>query len=157
MEDFSLLGNAAAIPVIVMVTQYVKNNFSFAAKRKSDFISALVALVICFGWDFFYLPTEELVIVWSGGFIPVVKHLVDLMIVSGATWVSANKSYDLFLGNKKRTERLDQHTLEKEQLSKEIEVQKEEVIKLRNGNGHKTEKVPESDEISDELRAILEG
>ena len=146
MEDLSLLGNAAAVPVIVAVTQFLKKNFDF--NRKADAIAFFVSLAVCFGWEFYYTPTQELIVLWSGGFIESLKHIIYQVLVSIATWMSASKSYDLLLGEKKRKQELDGHLEEKEAL-------KQEVSQLRNGNGENND--PEVAEVDQKVRNILEG
>lgn len=119
MEDLSLLGNAAAVPIIVAITQFLKKNFNF--RRKADAISLLVSFVVCVGWEFYYTPADKLVILWSGGFIETGKHVIHLTLVSIGTWMSASKSYDLLLGDKKRHREIDEHIEEKEKLKKKVE------------------------------------
>ena len=142
MEDLSLLGNAAAVPVIIAATQFIKKNFYF--KRRADAIAFLVSLVVCFGWEFYYTPTEELISLWSGGFIETLKHIIYQILVSIATWMSASKSYDLVLGDKKRKQELKGHIEEKKALE-------DKVNQLKNGNNE------EVAALDKKVRDILEG
>src|SRR5262245_1079030 len=105
MEDLSLLGNAAAVPIIVAITQFLKKNFNF--KRKANVISLLVSFGVCIGWEFYYTPAEQLLELWGNGVISTGKHGIHLTLVSIATWLSASKSYDLFVGDKKRGKEMD--------------------------------------------------
>lgn len=146
MEDLSLLGNAAAVPVIIAITQFLKKNFDF--NRKADAIAFLVSLAVCFGWEFYYTPTEELIALWSGGYIDTLKHIIYQVLVSIATWMSASKSYDLVLGEKKRRQEMDTHLEEKEALRNEVK-------QLKNGNGETKDN--EVVEIDQKVRDILEG
>lgn len=119
MEDLSLLGNAAAVPIIIAITQFLKRNFNF--KRKSEVMSLLVSLGVCFGWEFYYTPKEQLILWWGSGIIPLVKHAITLLLVSVATWLSASKSYDFFVGERKIRRELDSHMEEKESLKKKVQ------------------------------------
>jgi len=145
VDELSLLGNAAAIPIIIAITQFLKKNFSF--KYKSDAVAFFVAILVCFGWRFAYGSVAELEAIFSQHWILVTKAVGKELIVSVATWMSASKSYDLFHGNKKRT--LKQEA--------EKEVLKEEIVTLKkNGNGAVDEKIVEIPGVSARLREILE-
>jgi hypothetical protein len=148
VEDLSLLGNAAAVPIIVAITQFLKKNFNF--RRKADAISLLVSFGVCIGWEFYYTPTDKLFLLWSGGIIETGKHIIHLGLVSVATWMSASKSYDLLLGDKKRHREIGDHIEEKENLKKQVE-------KLKNGHGEKSELSDETLEVDNKVRDILEG
>lgn len=145
MEDLSLLGNAAAIPIVVAITQFLKRNCNF--KHKSEVISLLVAVLVCVGWEFYYTPAKQLNLWWSSGFIPALKHTVHLLVVSAATWLSASKSYDFFIGDKKRQAELQGHLTEKETLKKAVE-------ELKNGKSEEPHAV--DTELDTKLRTILE-
>ncbi len=100
MEEFALLGNAAAVPVIIGITQLLKKNFSF--KYKADVVSALVSIIVCPLWWFYNTPEEVILDALDDGIVSTIKFGMQLLFISGATWLSATKSYDLFSGNKKR-------------------------------------------------------
>lgn len=147
--DLSVLGNAAAVPIVIAVTQFLKKSFNF--KRSADVISLLVSLGVCWGWEFYHTPEGELLVVWGATLVSKLKHTIELMIVSFATWLSASKSYDLFVGERKRNVALNQHIQEKETLLKEVET-------LRNGHGTpEPEPTEEPVDLDDRLRDILEG
>lgn len=143
MEDFTAWGNAAAVPLVVAITQILKRIFNF--KRKADVISLLVSLAVCFGWEFYHTPEAELFILWTSSLVSTVKHLIDLLIVSFATWMSASKTYDLFLGEKRRAQELNTHLEEKEALKQEVET-------LKNGT-----QSSEAVSVDQKVREILEG
>lgn len=147
MEDLSLLGNAAAVPIIVAITQFLKRNFNF--KRKADVISLLVSFGVCLGWEFYYTPVDQLSLLWGSGFVDTGKHIIHLVLVSVATWLSASKSYDLLLGEKKRHREIGDHIEEKESLRKEVE-------KLKNDHGEKSELTEDILEVDSKVRDILE-
>jgi hypothetical protein len=147
--DLSVLGNAAAVPIVVAITQFLKKSFDF--KRKADVISLLVSLVVCFGWEFYHTAEADLFLLWGTTIISNLKHAISLLVISFATWLSASKSYDLFLGDKKRNDVLNQHIQEKEELQKQVE-------ELKAGN-EQTVAAPteEPSDVDDRLRTILEG
>lgn len=147
MEELSLLGNAAAVPFIIGATQLLKKNFSF--KYKADVVSLVVAFIICPGWWFYTTPEVEIRAAFDGGAVEVVKSLIDMVLVSAATWLSATKSYDLFRGNKKREEEKKAIVNEKEQL-------KAKLAELEIHNGEE-ESNDEEAEITNKLLEILEG
>ena len=144
MEDLSLLGNAAAVPIIIAVTQFLKRNFDF--KRKSEVTSLLVSFGVCFGWEFYYTPSDQLILWWGSGIIPMAKHSIQLVLVSCATWLSASKSYDFFVGDKKKQQEINGHIQEKETLKKQV-------TELKNGNGGQHGQTTDEDQ---KLRALLE-
>lgn len=172
MEEFTLLGNAAAVPVVVAITQLLKKNLSF--KYKSDFVSFAVAIVVCFGWKFYNMEPQPLESLFASGWIVVTKEVMHQLIVSFATWLSASKSYDLFYGVKKREAK---HLGEKKDLEKKYVVEKvalEEKIVVRDEekstlqkqvtdlekelNGDRDgEEVEEDAQLDATLRSILEG
>ncbi len=144
MEDLTVLGNAAAVPIIIFLTQLLKKNIKF--QNGSDLMALLLSLIVCSGWEVYNLTPEasqEL----SAGFIVKFRFVVDLIIVSFATWLAASKIYDLGHGSKKRSKKVE---VEKRALRTEIEQLK------KNGNGDSNEETAETPEISDKLRAILE-
>lgn len=152
MDDFSVFGNAAAVPIIIALTQFLKRNFTF--RRKADIISLLVAITVCWGWEFYYTPESDLATVWGVTLIAKLKHAMNLMLVSFATWFSASKSYDLFIGDKKKAEMLKQHLQEKDELQKQVS-------DMRSGEDHEEEPTDEPNNqgasVDDLLRDILEG
>lgn len=152
MDDFvALLGNAAAVPVIIAITQLLKKNFATQFKRRADVISLLVSLGVCTGWWFYNTPEVEIVIRLGGGAISIIKATIDMVIISFATWLSASKSYDLFFGEKKRAKELDVHLVEKEKLRVELEA-------VRNGHEPtENEPIEEPVDLTKKLHAILEG
>lgn len=146
MNDLSILGNAAAVPIIIGFTQFLKRNFSF--KYKSDVVALVVSVLVCFGWYFYVTPLEDLIAFSQQHWIVVTKGVIQQLIVAFATWLSASKSYDLFYGTKKREKK---HALEKNQLRLEVR-------RLENGNGKAQEAPPAEDPtIDNKLREILEG
>lgn len=144
MEDLALLGNAAAVPVIIFLTQLLKKNIRF--KHGSDLMALLLALVVCSGWELYNL-TPETIEQLSAGFIVKFRFGVDLIITSFATWLAASKIYDIGHGSKKKAKEVE---TEKQVLRAEIEHLK------KNGNGAGHEKTEETSDVSDKLRAILE-
>ena len=148
MEEFALLGNAAAVPIIIGATQLLKKNFSF--KYKSDVVSFVVSLIICPLWWFYNTPEAQVIDMFDDGVVPTVKFIMELFLISVATYMTASKSYDMFSGNKKRTEK---HTIEKDELRVQIDD-----LKHTLENGGKPEDEPDdANEISDKLLDILEG
>lgn len=148
MNDLSLLGNAAAVPVIMAITQALKKNFKF--KRRSDTITLAVSVLVCFGWSFYVATDVELMRQWAAGPVVAAKSAIELLIISFATWLSASKSYDLFIGEKKRGKTLEGHLEENQALKKKIEV-------LKNGNEKKEAVVEKNSSEDSKLRSILEG
>lgn len=144
--DISLLGNAAAVPIIIAITQALKKNFNF--NRKADVISLLVSFAVCFGWQFYHAADADVMLMLAAPLITKIRYTIDLVVVSFATWLSASKSYDLFIGDKKWDKKMEEIHTEKEDLKKQVEV-------LKNGNGH-TEPVEEDPELDQRLRDILE-
>ena len=149
MEELSLLGNAAAVPFIIATTQLLKKNFSF--RYKADVLSLIVAFIICPGWWFYTTPETEIWTAFSGGFVKTTKFLIDMLLISVATWLSATKSYDLFRGNKKReTERKELLDHKEELLAK--------IKSLEAEHGDENNEENNKDvEITDKLLEILEG
>ena len=145
MDDLTALGNAAAVPIIIFLTQLLKKNFKF--NRGSDLMALLLAIVVCSGWELYNITPEALQEL-SGGFIIKFRFGVDLVITSFATWLAASKIYDLGHGQKKKANRV---AAERKELH-------DEIVKLKNGNGNgeADEETVENSEISDKLRNILE-
>ena len=146
MEDLTVLGNAAAVPIIIFLTQVLKKNFNFP--YKSDFLALILALVVCSGWEIYNI-TPETIQELSAGFLAQFRFGVDLIITSFATWLAASKVYDLGHGNKKKAKKVAAEKL----------VLEEEIEKLKNGNGNGDvdEGAVEKSESPDKLRDILEG
>jgi hypothetical protein len=144
LEDLSLLGNAAAVPIIIFLTQVLKKNFSFP--YKSDFLALVLALVVCTGWEIYNITPETLQEL-STGFLAGFRFVVDTLITSFATWLAASKVYDLGHGNKKKAIKV----------AEEKRVLEEEIKKWKNENGASDTKVSEKPEVSDKLREILEA
>lgn len=150
MDDFSLLGNAAAVPIIIAITQLLKKNFSF--KYRADVLSFGVALIICPLWWFYNTPADQIVDALDDGTVMTIKFFMTQFLISAATYMSASKSYDLFSGNKKRTEHERRILAEKEEL--QTKVQQLE-IHLESGGKPKDEP-DDKNEVGDKLLEILE-
>lgn len=150
MDELELLGNAAAVPIIIAATQLLKKNFSF--KYKADVVAFVVALIICPGWWFYNTPEVEIRATFDQSYIKLAKAAVDMLLVSVATWLSATKSYDLFRGNRKREQEKQAIVAEKEQLRARVAVLEATPKKEVVGDG------PGQDvEVTDKLLEILEG
>lgn len=152
IEDIALWGNAAAVPIIVAITQFLKRSFPMKFKRRADVMSLLVSLMVCFGWWLYNTPEAVIIDQMDDGIIAITKGFIDLCIISFATWLSASKSYDLFLGDKKRAKQLDEHLVEKEKLRVELEA-----MKHANDEEPVDEPVDEDQDLAEKLREILEG
>jgi hypothetical protein len=146
LEEFALLGNAAAVPIIIGTTQLLKKNFSF--KYKSDVVSFVVSLIICPLWWFYNTPEAQVVDMFDDGVVATLKFIMELFLISVATYMTASKSYDMFSGNKKRDVK---HTTEKDELQEKIN---ELEMNLENG-GNPTDESNEEIEIRDKLLEIL--
>lgn len=148
MEELALLGNAAAVPIIIGTTQLLKKNFSF--RYKSDVVSFVVSLIICPLWWFYNTPEAQVVAMFDGGVVATLKFIIELFLISVATYMTASKSYDMFSGNKKRTEK---HTTEKEELHGRIAELEQQ---METGGGSDDGPSNEEIEIRDKLLKILE-
>lgn len=146
MDEIALLGNAAAVPIIMAATQLLKKNFSF--RYKADVVSFAVALIVCPGWWFYYTPEAEIIAAVDGGVVEIGKFLIQQSMISVATWMTASKTYDLTAGNKKRA---DKHISEKQELHNKITE-----LEYSLG-GDSRDVVDENPESVDRLRQILEG
>lgn len=146
MEEFALLGNAAAVPIIIGTTQLLKKNFSF--KYKSDVVSFVVSLIICPLWWLYNTPEAQVVGMFNGGVVATLKFIIELFLISVATCMTASKSYDMFSGNKKRT---DKHTIEKDELHGRIAELEQRV----ETGGKPTNESDEEIEIRNKLLKIL--
>jgi len=153
VEDFALLGNAAAVPIIMAITQLLKKNFSF--RYKADVVSFVVALVICPLWWFYNTPELEIVDALNDGTVASIKFVMTQIMIGIATWLSATKSYDLLSGNKKRA---DKHAGEIEKIQTHNETLSAHITELENGSGSGGNYESEVDVGDDEkLLEILEG
>lgn len=144
MEDLSILGNAAAVPIIIFLTQLLKKNLRH--KYASDLVALGLSLIVCAGWELYTIePTiiQEL----SGSFLAKFRFSIDLIITSFATWLAASKVYDLGHGKKKH----------EKQSAEEKKVLEEKIIILQNGNGHGEADDKEDPKVSEKLLDILEG
>lgn len=146
MEDLSILGNAAAVPFVVAITQVLKKNLQWNFEHGSNLLALVVALVFCTGWEIYNLDAAALDLISAGGFLGHFRYGVDLIITSFGTWLSASKIYDLSYGHKKRNSVIEQ---EKEELRTEIS-------KLKEVQGDVDEDVEEDPEVYNKLREILE-
>jgi hypothetical protein len=148
LDGLEALGNAAAVPVIIFLTQLIKKRVG-DFKYGSDILALFLSLILCTGW-FFYEMTPAEYAEWSvlTG-LDFFKWGVDQTLVGFATWLAASKIYDLGHGTKKKSRKVE---AEKKEL-------KDEIVKLKNGNGHgeEDEETVENPEIADKLRDILEG
>ena len=143
MEEFGILGNAAAVPIIIGATQLLKKNFSF--KYKADVVSFFMALIICPLWWFYKTPVVEIHDMFDDGLVTSAKFGIQLILISVATWLSATKSYDLFSGTKKRRQRREG---EREELQEKINVLE---MSLESGGKSEDDEI----EISNKLLEIL--
>jgi hypothetical protein len=151
LDDLSLLGNAAAVPIIIAATQLLKKNFSF--KYRADVLSFGVAMVICPLWWFYNTPEAAIRDALDDGTVRTVKFIISQFLVAVATYMSASKSYDLFSGNKKRDQHVQGIVAEKEQLQVKV---KQLEVNLGAG-GKPVNEYEDENEISDKLLDILEG
>jgi len=147
MEDLSILGNAAAVPFVVAITQVLKKNLQWDFEHGSNLLALVVALVFCTGWEIYNLDAAALDVIAMGGFLGKFRYGVDLVITSFGTWLSASKIYDLSYGHKRRHSAIEQ---EKDELRGEIS-------KLKESQGDVDEDVDDDPEVSAKLRKILEG
>jgi hypothetical protein len=146
LEEFALLGNAAAVPIIIGTTQLLKKNFSF--KYKSDVVSFVVSLIICPLWWFYNTPGEQVIDMFDDGVVATAKFIIELFLISVATYMTASKSYDMFSGNKKRDVK---HTTEKDELHGRIA----ELEERMETGGEPADEPNEEIEIRDKLLEIL--
>lgn len=104
MDDLTLWGNAAAVPIVIALTQLCKRSLGLNITRRGDVYSFCISLIVCSGWWIYNTPEEEILAVLQSGPIGMIKAFIDLLIVSFATWLSASKSYDLLIAPRKRSE-----------------------------------------------------
>ena len=146
MEEFALLGNAAAVPIVIGTTQLLKKNFSF--RYKADVVSFVVSLIICPLWWFYNTPEAQIIDMLDDGPVATVKFGIQLILISVATYMTASKSYDMFSGNKKRH---DRHSNEKEELHGRIA----ELEQRAETGGEPADESNDEIEIRDKLLEIL--
>lgn len=146
MEEFALLGNVAAVPIIIGTTQFLKKNFSF--KYKSDVVSFVVSLIICPLWWLYNTPEAQVVDMFDDGVAATLKFIIELFLISVATYMTASKSYDMFSGNKKRDVK---HTIEKDELHGRIAELEQRV----ETGGEPSNESNEAIEIRNKLLEIL--
>lgn len=154
MEDLSVLGNAAAVPIVITITQFVKRNVSM--KRAPEVIALCVSLVLCFGWELYKTSPEALNAVLAGGALSIFRWVIDNIIVGFATWLSASKLYDFSYGEKKTQQKFEEINRQKDALQQELH-------RISNSLAAPSEQEapqnvePENKEVSDKLEDILEG
>jgi hypothetical protein len=151
MDDLSVLGNAAAVPIVITITQIIKRNVNW--KRAPELISLGVALVLCLCWSLYEITQEEMNALILSGPLGFFKWTVTNMIVGFATWLSASKLYDLGYGEKKTQRKF-------EEISKQKDVLHEEIRRLSDfasGEEGGNESVEEDSNLSNKLEDILEG
>ena len=146
LEGFELLGNATLVPLVIFLTQLLKQHINF--KYSSDAVALAVSFALCLGYGFYILNPEEAAAVI--GLHASFKFIVDAAITGFATWLASSKIYDLGHGDKKRSNRKDA----------EKRILEDEVTMLRNGsdNGDSANEDTEEDsDHSQRLSDILEG
>ena len=147
LAGLEVLGNAAAVPIIIFLTQMIKKRIG-DFKYGTDVLSLIISFVLCIGWTFYYM-TPETYGEWAAlNGLELFKWGIDQLIAGFATWLAASKIYDLSHGNKKRQRRVEQVKVELE----------EKIIILQNGtgNGEKHEETVEETDLSSRLREVLE-
>ncbi len=145
LAGLEVLGNAAAVPIIIFLTQMIKKRIG-DFKYGTDVLSLIISFVLCTGWTFYYM-TPETYNEWAAlNGLEIFKWATDQLIAGFATWLAASKIYDLGHGNKKRQRRVDQVKVELE----------EKIVILQNGNGESHEETVEENDLTSRLRKILE-
>lgn len=155
MEDLSVLGNAAAVPIVITITQMLKRNLK--VKYGSDIMALVVSLLLCFGWGLYVMDEAAFYVLAESSALLKFRWGISQMIVGFATWLSASKLYDLGYGKKKQEKEFEQDKQKVvEEVVKEKEKLQEEVVKLKkNGNGGEDEPIEEDPEVSSKLLEIL--
>jgi hypothetical protein len=153
LEGLDVLGNAAAVPVIIFLTQLIKKKIG-DLKYGSDLLALGLSFVLCTGWTFYEMTPVAYADLISSTGLDLFRWGIDQSIAGFATWLAASKIYDLGHGNKKKQKEVSQ-IMERE-LTEKVELQKE-IVKLKNGNGDKDEQTKEDPVVSDKLREILGG
>lgn len=153
MDDLSVLGNAAAVPVVMTITQIVKRNFR--AERAPEMLALGASMLLCFGWDLYTADIEVLRAVFRSDYLEIFRWGIKNAIVGFATFLSASKLYDFTYREKKTQQKFEEINKQKEKLQLEV-------VKLREGNEPTTEEpdngnVEEDPELSEKLKDILEG
>lgn len=154
MEDLSILGNAAAVPIVITITQFVKRNIPL--KRAPEVIALGVSLILCFCWELYKTTPEGMNAIFSGGPLSIFRWLVDNIIIGFATWLSSSKLYDLSYGDKKTQQKFDTINRQKDALQTEIHKMAGE-----NTSSPEEKESPhvdeETNEVSEKLEDILKG
>lgn len=151
MEDLTVLGNAAAVPIVITLTQLIKRNVNW--KRAPEVIALGVSFVLCFGWELYSITPEELDLLILAGPLGIFKWIVDSVIVGFATWLSASKLYDLGYGEKKTQQKFEEISKQKDALHQQIMRLSGPDSEEEGGNGA----VDKDPNLSDKLENILEG
>ena len=153
LAGLEALGNVAAIPVIIFVTQLIKKRIG-DFKYGSDLLALALSFCLCLGWTFYDMTPAAYAELTAYSGLALFKWGIDQALIGFATWLAATKIYDLGHGNKKRSkkvaEQLETYVTEKVKLE-------EEIVKLKNGHGDTDEQVEKDSVVSDKLREILEG
>ena len=121
MDDLSILGNAALVPIVLAFTQMLKKA---RPVWNSDIVAVVVSVSLCMGFNIYNL-TDNIIFTTLGTF----KFIVDAGISGVGTAFAAAKSYDLLYGDKKLAEHKEKleekiQTLE----AKSLEVPDEETL-----------------------------
>lgn len=152
MEDLlSGLGNVAAVPIVITLTQLIKRNVNW--KRGPELIALGVSLVLCFGWRLYDMSQADLDILILSGPLGIFKWVIYTMVVGFATWLSASKLYDLGYGEKKTQQKFEEISKQKEALHNEIRRLSSPSVNEEGGDGV----VDKDPNLSDKLEDILEG
>lgn len=153
MEDLSVLGNAAAVPIVITVTQFVKRNIPM--RRAPELIALGVSLILCFGWELYKASPADLNATFSAGGLSIFRWVIDNLIVGFATWLSASKLYDFSYGEKKTQQKFEEINRQKDVLQQELHRLSSE---LSSTEAEEPEHVDtETKEVSEKLEDILEG
>ena len=145
LAGLEALGNAAAVPIIIFLTQMIKKRIG-DFKYGTDVLSLIISFVLCTGWTFYYM-TPETYGEWATlNGLEFFKWGIDQLIVGFATWLAASKIYDLSHGNKKRRRKVAQVKVELE----------EKIVILQKGNGESHEETVEENNLTSRLREVLE-
>lgn len=154
IEGLEALGNAAAIPVIIFLTQMIKKRVG-DFKYGTDVLALILSFVLCTGWTFYYMTPETYTNWATLNGLALFKWGIDQVLIGFATWLAASKIYDLGHGNKKRGQKVSAQL--ELQMTEKVALQKE-IVKLKNGHTGDADGQNEEDPaISDKLRNILEG
>lgn len=135
MEDFSILGNAALVPVVIAVTQVAKK---VVPKWNPDFVAIGVSMLLCLGFSIYNL-TDTVVFSTT---LSAFRFVVDASVSGFGTAFAAAKSYDLLYGDKKLA-------LKQEGFETKIQELEAQVSEVPN------EQDMEQNKINNKLRQIL--